>query len=60
MCKRNSHHLLLTYLKFKKQGSLCREVETDCDVPEYCTGDSGDVSIALRNALTLDFFTPHL
>ncbi|XP_066014989.1 uncharacterized protein [Pocillopora verrucosa] len=36
------HHSCCENCLFKKQGSLCREVETDCDVPEYCTGDSGD------------------
>ena len=30
--------------QFKKQGSLCRKMATDCDVPEYCPGDSSDVS----------------
>ncbi|RMX44841.1 hypothetical protein pdam_00009262 [Pocillopora damicornis] len=29
--------------EFKKQGKLCRAVQSDCDVPEYCTGDSRDV-----------------
>ncbi|RMX54469.1 hypothetical protein pdam_00013189 [Pocillopora damicornis] len=36
------HHSCCENCLFKKQGSLCREVETDCDVPEYCTGDYGD------------------
>ncbi|RMX57319.1 hypothetical protein pdam_00021306 [Pocillopora damicornis] len=29
--------------EFKKRGTLCRGVQTDCDVPEYCTGSSRDV-----------------
>jgi len=36
------HHACCKNCLFKKQGSLCREVKTDCDVPEYCPGDSSD------------------
>ena len=31
-------------LQFKPHGILCRASEGDCDVPEYCPGDNGDVS----------------
>ena len=42
-------------LQYKKQGALCREVKTDCDVPEYCPGDSRDVSaVHLLNAFFPD------
>lgn len=30
--------------QFKPHGILCRPSEGDCDVPEYCPGDNGDVS----------------
>ena len=30
--------------QLKKQGTLCRAVQTDCDASEYCTGESRDVS----------------
>jgi len=36
------HHECCKTCLFKKQGTLCRGVKTDCDVPEYCTGDSRD------------------
>ena len=32
------------FFQFQKQGSVCRKVKTNCDVPEYCSGDSSDVS----------------
>ena len=38
-----------TFFQFKKQGILCRAGKTDCDVPEYCTGDSRDVGIFNTN-----------
>lgn len=41
----NNNAQCFTLLQFKKQGKLCRAVQSDCDVPEYCTGDSRDVSI---------------
>ena len=31
-------------IKYKSQGTLCREKTGECDVKEYCTGDSGVVS----------------
>ena len=36
--------LLCSLLQFKPHGILCRASEGDCDVPEYCPGDKGDVS----------------
>lgn len=36
------HHTCCEKCLFKNQGTLCRGVKTDCDVPEYCTGDSRD------------------
>ncbi|KAJ7386460.1 metalloendopeptidase [Desmophyllum pertusum] len=36
------HHSCCKNCLYKKQGSLCRGVKTDCDVPEYCLGDSRD------------------
>ncbi|XP_074614387.1 uncharacterized protein LOC141874129 [Acropora palmata] len=36
------HHGCCENCLFKKQGTLCRGVKTDCDVPEYCTGGSRD------------------
>ncbi|XP_028416314.1 zinc metalloproteinase-disintegrin-like batroxstatin-3 [Dendronephthya gigantea] len=27
--------------KFSSRGKLCRETHDDCDLPEYCTGDTG-------------------
>ncbi|KAL9951076.1 hypothetical protein ACROYT_G043672 [Oculina patagonica] len=36
------HHSCCENCLYKKQGSLCRGVKTDCDVPEYCPGDSRD------------------
>ncbi|KAL9951078.1 hypothetical protein ACROYT_G043674 [Oculina patagonica] len=36
------HHTCCEKCLYKKQGSLCRGVKTDCDVPEYCPGDSRD------------------
>lgn len=36
------HHSCCKNCLFKKQGKLCRAVQSDCDVPEYCTGDSRD------------------
>ncbi|XP_067036374.1 zinc metalloproteinase-disintegrin-like NaMP [Acropora muricata] len=36
------HHGCCENCVFKKQGTLCRGVKTDCDVPEYCTGESRD------------------
>ncbi|XP_027057790.1 uncharacterized protein LOC113684595, partial [Pocillopora damicornis] len=36
------HHSCCKNCLFKKQGTLCRGVKTDCDVPEYCTGASRD------------------
>ncbi|KAJ7351655.1 hypothetical protein OS493_036205 [Desmophyllum pertusum] len=36
------HHSCCKNCLYKKQGSLCRGVKTDCDVPEYCPGDSRD------------------
>ena len=44
------------FLQFKKQGTLCRGVKTDCDVPEYCTGGSRDVSIVLSMLFIVHFF----
>ena len=44
------------FLQFKKQGTLCRGVKTDCDVPEYCTGASRDVSIVLPMLFIVQFF----
>ena len=44
------------FLQFKKQGTLCRGVKTDCDVPEYCTGGSRDVSIVLSMLFNVHFF----
>lgn len=29
-------------LQFKQTGSVCRKSASDCDLPEYCTGVSGD------------------
>lgn len=36
------HHGCCDNCLFKRQGTLCRGEKTDCDVPEYCTGDSED------------------
>ncbi|XP_073247149.1 uncharacterized protein [Porites lutea] len=36
------HHTCCQGCLYKKQGTLCRGVKTDCDVPEYCPGDSRD------------------
>ncbi|XP_066014963.1 zinc metalloproteinase-disintegrin-like atrase-A [Pocillopora verrucosa] len=36
------HHTCCKNCLFKKRGTLCRGVQTDCDVPEYCTGSSRD------------------
>ncbi|KAK3698442.1 hypothetical protein QZH41_010011 [Actinostola sp. cb2023] len=41
MCS-DLHHSCCKSCQFKKQGTLCRAVQTDCDVPEYCTGESRD------------------
>lgn len=30
------------YLQLREQGAVCRDARNDCDIPEYCTGDSGD------------------
>ncbi|KXJ11173.1 Disintegrin and metalloproteinase domain-containing protein 15 [Exaiptasia diaphana] len=48
MCS-DSHHSCCKDCQYKKQGSLCRAVKTDCDVPEYCPGDSRDLIIANTN-----------
>ncbi|XP_031572100.1 uncharacterized protein LOC116306186 isoform X2 [Actinia tenebrosa] len=36
------HHSCCKDCLFKRQGTLCRPVKTDCDVPEFCPGDSRD------------------
>ncbi|KAK3716436.1 hypothetical protein QZH41_016844, partial [Actinostola sp. cb2023] len=41
MCS-DLHHSCCTSCQLKKQGTLCRAVQTDCDVPEFCTGESRD------------------
>ena len=51
-----SHLSPYLFLQFKKQGTLCRGVKTDCDVPEYCTGESSDVSIVLSMFCSLFIF----
>ena len=53
-----SFHNLSPYLflQFKKQGTLRRGVKTDCDVPEYCTRGSRDVSMVLSMLFIVHFF----
>ncbi|KAK3716434.1 hypothetical protein QZH41_016845, partial [Actinostola sp. cb2023] len=41
MCS-DLHHSCCKSCQLKKQGTLCRAVQTDCDVPEFCTGESRD------------------
>ncbi|KAK3716433.1 hypothetical protein QZH41_016842, partial [Actinostola sp. cb2023] len=41
MCS-DLHHSCCKSCQLKKQGTLCRAVQTDCDAPEYCTGESRD------------------
>ncbi|XP_032229700.2 uncharacterized protein LOC5505409 [Nematostella vectensis] len=36
------HHSCCENCQYKLQGTLCRAVTNDCDVPEYCPGDSCD------------------
>ncbi|XP_048584529.1 uncharacterized protein LOC5514577 [Nematostella vectensis] len=36
------HHSCCSNCQYKLQGTLCRRVTNDCDVPEYCPGDSRD------------------
>ena len=38
--------------KFVKANTLCRKIENECDLPEYCTGSSPYVSLM---ALFLQF-----
>jgi len=35
----------LILLKLKKRGSLCRGIQNECDLEEYCAGDSPQVSL---------------
>ncbi|XP_031549021.1 disintegrin and metalloproteinase domain-containing protein 12-like [Actinia tenebrosa] len=36
------HHFCCKDCQYKRQGTLCRPAETDCDVPEYCPGNARD------------------
>lgn len=37
-----SFFLLSKNLQLRAQGFVCRDSRNDCDIPEYCTGDSGE------------------
>ncbi|XP_050295580.1 disintegrin and metalloproteinase domain-containing protein 11 isoform X3 [Anthonomus grandis grandis] len=34
--------------KLKEKGVICREATNECDLPEYCTGDTGDCPIDIH------------
>lgn len=38
-------NVAIIFLQFKPQLELCRASQGNCDVPEYCTGVSGEVCI---------------
>lgn len=29
-------------VQLREQGVVCRDSKNECDIPEYCTGDSGE------------------
>ena len=49
--RRYVQYLLIRFLQYRKEGTLCRNADGNCDVEEYCTGDSPVVRFHLGDFL---------
>ncbi|XP_065646532.1 uncharacterized protein LOC136076853 isoform X2 [Hydra vulgaris] len=54
---KNNPDCCLPSCLFKKQGTLCREADGECDLPEYCEGDKATCpdNKSVQNVVPCDF-----